>query len=404
MRKLMIAALMMLGTSAAFAGDSDALKAILKAKTYSEAESLVKSSLGSLATNEEKAKAYNKLVDLAMEKVNKENTTMAANQMAKQLGTGKEEAYDTLGFYKALYNAFENAFECDKYDNMPNEKGKVKAKFHTANQTRLIGMRLHFINAGQDYGEKDKNEAYKNFAMYVESGKAPLFKDAPNQTPDQYIGEVARVAAVFAFQNNDLENANKYVDVAMADTATYKEALNLKIYMASQDLKTKEDSLKFASTLQGLYEKDPNNDMVLGQLAALYQSLGKKDESAKLLDTRLAADPNNYTALAIKAQNAMNANDHKVAVEYYKKAIAVKADDALIFTYLAFSLNSLATASQNEAEMKKYFEESAGYLEKARQLDPNRERANWSYPLYQCYYTLYGADDARTKEAEALTK
>ena len=34
MKKLMIAAMMMLGTSAAFAGDSDALKAVLAAKDF----------------------------------------------------------------------------------------------------------------------------------------------------------------------------------------------------------------------------------------------------------------------------------------------------------------------------------------------------------------------------------
>ena len=42
MKKLMIAAMMLLTTSAAFAGDSEALKAILKAKTYAEAQELVK--------------------------------------------------------------------------------------------------------------------------------------------------------------------------------------------------------------------------------------------------------------------------------------------------------------------------------------------------------------------------
>ena len=57
MKKIMIAALMILSTSAAFAGDSDVLKTILKAKTYAEAEQLVKSSLGQLANDGEKAKA-----------------------------------------------------------------------------------------------------------------------------------------------------------------------------------------------------------------------------------------------------------------------------------------------------------------------------------------------------------
>ena len=57
MKKLLIAVLMMLGTSTVFAGDSEALKAILKAKTYDEAQSLVKSSVNSLANAAEKAKA-----------------------------------------------------------------------------------------------------------------------------------------------------------------------------------------------------------------------------------------------------------------------------------------------------------------------------------------------------------
>src|SRR3712207_7280268 len=68
MKKLMIAAVMLLSTSFAFAGDSEPLKAILKSKTYEEAQNLVKSSLNQLANSEEKAKAYNKLVDLAIDR------------------------------------------------------------------------------------------------------------------------------------------------------------------------------------------------------------------------------------------------------------------------------------------------------------------------------------------------
>ena len=56
MKKLFVAAMMVLSTSAAFAGDSDALKNILKAKTYQEAEALVKSA--ELANDAEKAAAY----------------------------------------------------------------------------------------------------------------------------------------------------------------------------------------------------------------------------------------------------------------------------------------------------------------------------------------------------------
>ena len=72
MKKIMILALMVLGTSCAFAGDSDALKAIKKAKDFNEAQSLVTNSLGQLANNAEKAAAYNKLADLAIEKFTKQ--------------------------------------------------------------------------------------------------------------------------------------------------------------------------------------------------------------------------------------------------------------------------------------------------------------------------------------------
>lgn len=37
----MIAAMMVLGATSAFAGDSDALKAVLKAKTYADAKAMV---------------------------------------------------------------------------------------------------------------------------------------------------------------------------------------------------------------------------------------------------------------------------------------------------------------------------------------------------------------------------
>ena len=73
MKKIMIMALMVLGTTCAFAGDSEALKAIKKAKDFTEAQNLVMNTLGQLANDAEKATAYNKLVDLAIDKYNKES-------------------------------------------------------------------------------------------------------------------------------------------------------------------------------------------------------------------------------------------------------------------------------------------------------------------------------------------
>ena len=88
----------------------------------------------------------------------------------------------------------------------------------------------------------------------------------------------------------------------------------------------------------------------------------------------------------------------------FKKAIGVRSNDALALTYLGFSLNAKAATLNTVAEQKQAYTESLGYLQKAKEADPDRRAANWTYPLYQCYYALYGANDSRTKELESELK
>jgi tetratricopeptide (TPR) repeat protein len=105
------------------------------------------------------------------------------------------------------------------------------------------------------------------------------------------------------------------------------------------------------------------------------------------------------------------------AVEYYKKALETQPDNAQILTYLGACQLDRGSQKENNAanktgrvpeeamqQIRPLYEEAKGYLEKAKQLDPNREKANWAYPLYRCCYQLYGADDPRTQAAESDTK
>ena len=128
-----------------FAGDSEALKAVMKSKVYAEAAQLLKDNLSQMTDNAEKAKAYNHLVDLAMEKVTKEAGTATENQMAAQTG-GKVQPYDTIGLANAICDAIENTIECDKYDQLPNAKGKIAPKFVEKNPARVWAVRQHLVN------------------------------------------------------------------------------------------------------------------------------------------------------------------------------------------------------------------------------------------------------------------
>lgn len=404
MKKIMTLAFAAMFAASAFAGDSDALKAILKAKTYAEAKQLLDSSLASLPTPQEKAKAYNKLMELALVKVSKEQAIITGNQMAEQFKQGKVEAYDTLGFYDAVHDALKAAVECYKYDQMPDEKGKVKPKFES-NAGKIWQARVHLVNGGQWAAQKGNNEGVlKYWGTFLDTDDAPIFASQDKTSEKDYIGQVAMFSARYAYQAKDMERANRYCDIAMKDAEQSKDALNLKLYVMKDGLKTKNDSIAYIGRLKELYAQDKNNEVVLDNLNTMYSNLNMKDEQKKLLEEAVAANPKNFVALADLGMFYINENDADNAVKYLREALAVKPENPLVMTYLGACLNVQGANEQVPAKRKAFYEEAVKLFDKVKELDPDKQQANWGYNRYQAYYGLYGANDARTKAAEAESK
>lgn len=410
MKKMIIAAMLVLGASAAFAGDSDALKAITKEKDYAKAVELVKSSLGQLASSGEKAKAYEHLTRLALQKFDKENAIQAANMQA-QITKQKVEPYDTLGFYQAAYDATQNALECFKYDAEPNEKGKVKPRFTEALTPLIANARMQLVTAGNYYAQlNDQDNVLKYWGSFLDSDNLPYFQSTKEQEK-QFLGQVAYYTAQYANQAKKYDLAEKYADIATQDTAVAKQAQAFKLAMAQRNLKTKADSVAYVQKLAAMYEKEPDNEMIFGQLSNFYSLMGMTKEFDALVDAKIAKNPNDFTAWALKGQALMNRNstatnpDWKGCVEAFKKAVSIDQTNPVVYTYLGFSMNAMASAINGDrAQQLALYKESMGYLDKAKELDPNREKANWAYPLYQCYYSVYGANDPKTKELEGMLK
>lgn len=384
MKKLFVAALLAVTATSAFAQD---IKSVLKAKDYAEAQSGLNSCLSSL-NDEDKAKGYNKLVDLSFDKFNKENAVAVEAQTLEQMGQKSNKTYDKQGMYDALLNGLNNALECDKYDQLPNAKGKVAPKFRKKNAGRIWPNRIQFVIAGQDglQGD-DQTVAYKYFAAYVDSYTAPLFADVDKGARDEYLGSVALIAARLAYQMKDMAKANQYCDVALNDTASYKEALGVKVAFMQQAMKTKEDSLRCLKDVEALYLKDKANENIFSVLAPLYGALGMQDKQDAILAERLAANPNDFMANLVKGQALMNASKWDEAIATLQKAATAK-DDALALTFLGFCYNNKAAAQQDVAQMKALFEKAKECFEKARDIDPNQQRASWSYMLDNTNYNL----------------
>ncbi len=413
MKKLTMLALAAVFSASAFA--QDVYKQISKIKDYNEAYNLLKANLGSMNA-EDKAKCYNKLVDLAYEKVVKEQATITENQMAEQLKT-KVTPYDTVGLYNAVLKALENGVACDEFDMQPNEKGKVKPKFHNSNANRLYPIRFHLINAGIYYQSIDEALSYKYLATYVESSEYPLFKEQ-DKSSDTNLTQIAYYAARAAYFAKDYAKAEKYADIALNDTAVAQEAMQVKLAVMQEQLKTHDDSLNYVQKLKDIYAKDENNEMIFSTICSMLISLNDKTGLNELVQAKLAKDPNNFSALAMNGQVYMNDHKWDEAVESLNKALSIQPTNVAVMAsigncYMYKAQEGVAAATADGKRLtpdaeKTYVDiymKAIEYLEKAKDLDKTMEFKNvWAYSLYTCCYRALGADDPKTKEAELLTK
>lgn len=413
MKKLaLLAVASILGISA---NAQDVYKQISKMKDYNEAYNLLKNNLGSISA-EEKAKCYNTLVDLAMNKVAKEQGTITENQMAEQLKT-KVSPYDTVGLYNAAMNALEWGVACDEFDSQPNEKGKVKPKFHKANGDRLYAIRFHLINGGIYYQNTDQPKAYKYLATYVDSNDYPLFAEQ-DKSKDASLTQMAYYASRFAYLQKDYANAEKYADIAMKDTAVAKDAMNLRLASMQSQLKTHEDSLNYINKLKALYANDESNEAIFSTICSMLSTMGNQAEFDKFIEEKLAKDPNNFNALALRGQSKVGDRKWDDAIADLTKASEIQPNNVAVLGLIGNSYMYKAQEAAEKASAKSggiskaaedvivdVYKQAINYLEKAKDLDTDRQFKNfWAYSLYTCCYRIYGAEDPKTKEAEALTK
>jgi len=401
MKKMMMMAIALMASSMTFAGDSEALKAVMKSKNFAEAAQLLKTNLGQMADNAEKAKAYNHLVDLAMSKVSNETGIETENKAALQLGT-KVKPYDTLGLADGICDAIYNAIECNKYDQQPNAKGKVAPKFEKKNADRIWAVRRNLIGIGQDEAQKRHDSAVlKYWGALIDSEVDPLFASQDHAAEAEWTGQVAYFAGSYAFNAKEMERANRYLDVAMKDPGQKADALALKLTVMRSGLKSRQDSLNCINQMKAVYEQYPDNDVVLDALSSMYDGMKDKKAQTELLDNHLKKYPNSYAALANKGMIAISENNAKEGAEWLRKAAAAKPDNAVIFAYLGACLSSMGAECENAAQRKQYYSEAIEAFDKAKELDPDKRAANWGYPRYQAYYALYGENDPKTQAAEA---
>ena len=404
--------MMLVASATAFAGDSDALKAILKAKDFTEAQSLINSSLTQLTDAAEKAKAYNKLVDLAYEKFKKEDDTKTTNAVMQ-----KNDPVDTDGMLAAGKIALEAAMECDKYDQQPNEKGKVAIKFRDKNRDRLRAVRLSLLQAGIDLANNEKNkEAFDNFDVYLQSAKSAFFEGVDGVSKnDPNLGVAAFYGGRAAYNLEKFDKAIEYFKIGVADTAKQIHDLSFDflLYTMRNKQKTAADSAQFITDMLSLYKEYPDAEQIYSSLSDAYISKGMNAEVIKLAEERMAKYPDSSLPHVYKAFLLMQDKKYDEAISEFAK---VKEDNSPVYLNSIFNSavckynkasefneanSDIRTGRLKPADHDKFMnmlKDAQGDFEKAKELDPEQKTVKWQYLLHNVYTLTDQKDKAAALE------
>ena len=396
-------AMMLVASATAFAGDSDALKAILKAKDYAEAQSLISSSLAQLTDASEKARAYNKLVDLAYEKFQKEDNIRTTNMVMK-----KNDPVDVEGMVAAGKVALEAAMECDKYDQQPNDKGKVAVKFRQKNQDRLKALRLSILQQGIELANNEKNkESFENFDIYLTSAKSAFYEGVDGVAKnDPNLGVAAFYGGRAAYNLEKFDKAIEYFKIGVADTAKQIHDLSFDflLYTMRNKQKTAADSAQYIKDMLELYQQYPDAEQIYSSLSDAYITQGMNAEVIKLAEERMAKYPDSSLPHVYKAFLLMQDKKYDDAIAEFAK---VKEDNSPVFLNSIFNSavckynkasefneanSDIRTGRLKPADHDKFMnmlKDAQADFEKAKELDPEQKTVKWQYLLHNVY-TLTG--------------
>ena len=410
MRKVMMMALMA-AVSMTASAQEDVVKNAKKLLDKGNVEEAIQAVQPALTagTNEEKASAWNLLAAAQYKKFSDIQAKKIENQVKQT-----NEPVDEATMNAAIVAALDAALKCDEFDNMPNEKGKVKPRFRAENQKIYQNGRLQCINAGQyEYNQKNYAGAFKAFAAYVDSNQSPLFTGI-DMTQDQYKSEVAYFASLAAYQGKDYENVIKYAKIAAEDETKAKDATEILVFSKKETMKTKQDTLEYIDMLKDASAKFPADTRYSAWIGDYYLQSGSNEDLLKWAEAEIAKNPEDKFGYTYKGEALRLSGKFDEAVECYKNAFELDPTYIAAAYQAGVSLNSKAIdlkdkladkktgklTVENANKIKAILTEAKGYLEKVRELDPNHEQVNWVYALYQMYYSL--GDNEKAAELEKM--
>ena len=322
-------------------------------------------------------------------------------------------AFDEPLMYSYAYELGGDLENCEKYDNMPDEKGKVKPKYGEFILMSYAQEFGQFYNAGAYYyGNENYEKAYYLFKMFIDaSDKLYQAGMLPKDTINVPVAAYNMALCGMQLENYDM--VLTHVDLAMTNEQMASSAYRFK----SAAYLEKGDSATWLNMCKEGVAKFPNDLYYSQSLIHYYDSRNQSEELGKLADELMANDPTNPLFVYLKGYIAHQKEDFDTAINWYEKTLEVDSnyENALsnlgrcylikAQEYSVAQSSTKVTDKKKLAEDKKvlegYYNKALPLLERLRSVAPDKHEL-WLTNLINCYYNLKMAD--KVKELEDLQK
>ena len=313
--------------------------------------------------------------------------------------------------YGYTYELGHELANCEKYDNLPDAKGKVAPKYSEFIITAYAQEFGQFYNAGAYfYGNEDYAKSYDLFKMFIEAADK-LYKAGMMEEDKVNVPVAAYNMTLSAMQLQDYEKVLSHVDIAMANEQMAPSAFR---YKAVAHLELGDTATWLNDCMEGA-KKFPDDAYFYQSLIQYYDSRNENEKLNALADELIASDTSNPFFVYLKGYIAHQKQDTDAAIEWYEKTLEVDSNYESALNNLSrcylFKAQEYATAqsSTKVTDKKKlakdkeilngYYKKALPLLEKLRQLQPEKYEL-WLANLTNCYYNLNMT--AELKEIEKL--
>lgn len=316
-------------------------------------------------------------------------------------------AFDEAMLYNYTFELGGDLANCEKYDNMPDNKGRVKPKYAEFILMTTAQQFAQFYNAGAYYyGNEEYEKAYELFGMFIAaSNKLYEAQMIAKDTINVPVAAYNRVLC--GMQLEDYAKVIESVDEAMVNPEIAPTAFR---YKTMSHLELGDTAAWLADCKEGVM-KFPTDAYFYQSLIQYYDNRNESEQLNALADELLATDPTNPLFVYLKGYiahgNYERDNTQEAMIEeaitWYRKTLEIDPNYETALSNLGRCYLQKAQAYSNEQSSVKvndrnklaqdreilrgFYSEALPLYEKLRTLAPERTEY-WLNGLMNCYYGL----------------